>query len=187
MDLNVKTINGWGGVKFVQSYGDSETPTKEAFFSQGIGNVSYKPEYITKETVSHKIINILLGFRLTIEIELMNVTLEESNQFLILYDMINAMKGDSQREIGIYPRYSETLNYGGDINGNDYHICSKIESDIKFEDISKIPIGQTIKLSFSSSELFEEIPKVFGSDDVAIMQFNGTDFEINGKTVLIRK
>ena len=176
--MDVSTIHGFGGVKFEQTrYGQVYTAT----FYLGTGSIKYSPKYIEKENISYKLIPLLLGFRVSTIVNLMNIRELDYIQFLELIKMINYMTTFGST-ITIYPRYTDSVVYSG-----VGYAFGKIDSDIQFADISNIEIGQTLKLEMTRATLVQSIPRIVKVANINNLIFNTVNANFNTDNAILRE
>jgi hypothetical protein len=146
-----KTIDGFGAVKVEDIESDGQRyVTFDSDHNKGL--IKRSPEFYERKTINHKDISILLGYRVSIKLELVNLNPDDYLLFFALYDILNGAHGHGV-PIRIYPSYDAESIY------NVYYDV-KLKSDIGLLQLSTIEAGQTLELEFKSEELIKTLPKM---------------------------
>jgi len=170
----VQHVQGYGGIRFAGNGIVAE-------FDSGYSTIKADPVYYRKENVSHKIVQRLLGFRITIEVNLFNITESSYIQLQNLFTMLNGTIDKTQQKvIALYPRYSIA-------NQENYFYNVLIDSDATLKDIARVKVGQTLKMKFVEPDL-KPIPTTTGNVDISyfIDSSNNKIVDESGNNIILK-
>ena len=152
----MNSIWGFGGVKFYVDEGNDYGPVANFYGNSSInstadGRIIYKPIYIRKENISNKIIEKFLGYRVEIEIEILNILPNDGTQLSQLITALNNVYSHETYRLGI------NVNRKSDDSGGIFYSDMVLMGDISFEQLHKLEIGQKIKLKFARKAMIGSI------------------------------
>ena len=180
----MNSIWGYGGVEFHPSTGTT------AKFTGGGNNTSvadavitYIPIFIRKENIDRKIIEKFLGYRVEVEVEILNILDNDATHFGYLLTALNGLN-DGTKTLSLI--VNTDPQGGSGIQITDVALTS----DVSFEQIHKLEIGQTIKLKFAKKELMPSMSTYARGDTDSEWQFDGEGdvliWDGSGDTIMIR-
>jgi len=158
----MKSIWGYGSVKFVTDSHSVEFPT-------GIGQITYKKISIKVENINRDIIEKVLGYRVMISVELTNLL---EDDYLLFSDLLTIL--NSGEEITIYPQ-------GEGIFVTDV----MLDSDVTFNQLHLLEIGQTIKLKFTNKDLVTSLNQYIGGLTSDNFTFNSDNATFNSDNAVV--
>lgn len=177
----MNSIWGYGGVKF-QLTGEELTAS---FYGQTANNsvadarIVYKPVFIRKENISRGIVQKFLGYRVEVEVEILNIL---SSDYISLRHLVTILNYANRWDF----QYSIRVNTG---DGSDGILIDNITliSDISFEQLHKLEIGQKIKLKFTKKELVPSMSTLARGDEEYewVDELNDTLLDENGDKLMI--
>mgnify|MGYP005624685069 FL=1 len=180
----MNSVWGYGGISF--KFAVSGTYEASAsFYGQSVSNstadakITYKPIYLRKENIDRKIVEKFLGNRVEIEVELLNILASDYSQIRVLIGFFNRI---SESETMLSLRVNTT-------DGTDGLFIEDVAlmSDISFDQLHKLEIGQKIKLKFAKKELVQSISNMTREDTIDYMIDETSDYIIdeNGDKIII--
>lgn len=128
--------------------------TNDITINEARAQVTYKPVFREYENLQRKIIRTALGYRVIIDVTILNIDDTTAEQMATLMNIIN----DHNGEITVYPRYE---------SGDPRTLIIPemyIDGVVSPKDLDMIEIGQELTVSFMSASL-HSLPDILGESD----------------------
>jgi len=93
---------------------------------------------------------VFKGYRVTAELRLLNIREDDYIQFARLISMLADGK-----DVFVQPRFGVD---DGAFSANNLGFTMRLDSDVSFEDLNRVEIGQELKLKFVQRGLVKSIP-----------------------------
>lgn len=154
------TLFGFGGVML-------ECGSERAKFPDYAGKITFQrkmQKWTTRDNIER---SRFIGYQPVITVFLHNLDSIMAIEFANLVSVLNESDKNGT-PINVYPRYDFTNEAG-------IMIPCKLISDFDPQDLANCEVGQTIELTFQSTQKFNEIPNFFSGWQI----YNVIDYENN--------
>ena len=173
----MKSILGYGGVKIIGEGGDA------SFYGQSVDNstaelkITYKPEFIKATNINRKIVSKFLGFRISINIDLINICQNDYIEFRYLWDLLSTENcGDDNISLQL------NTTDGTDGITIDGVILS---SSVSIDQLHRLEIGQSVKLKFDKKELVHDVSNYVNNLTSNNLMFNSNNAMFNSDNAVV--
>jgi len=175
----MKNIHGFGGAKVYNENGDAKFYGDYSDISFSNNTLSYKPIYIRVENIYRTFIQKFLGYRIEMDIEILNF---RENDYIEIKNLFQLLS-QNHRE-GVELSMMINTNDGTDgINIEDILLSSSIEM---IQTSQKLAIGQTLSLKFYKRKLVQDISHYIDNLDPSNLNFNNINANFNAENAVVK-
>jgi len=153
----------------------------ECYATYANASVSVSPEYVTHRNIMYNEINILKGYRLSIEIEMLfNRAGEDDNQIDSLINILNAISANINGINGLNQDIS-VLFYDRVLSANVKEFTfNRLDSNIQLTDYisNNMNLGQIFKIKMSQGNLLPSIPLWISDENIYNDVLHDVDYTV---------